>query len=186
MTTAVILYGPPASGKDTITRHLIECDSRYAHFQRLKVGPGRKHGYRIIASEELTARTKGGDIVYSNTRYQSTYAVDRSELDSMIGRGKIPVLHLGQTSGIEAMVGGYALDWLVVGLWCSRVEVARRLSERHDDRTDERLAAWDTTAVDARSADPGLFGLAINTELIPAGSAANLIDSCCRLPRTQR
>lgn len=180
MTDAIILYGPPASGKDTITRHLIDLDSRYAHFERLKVGSGRPQGYRLVTAGELTARVSNGDILYSNTRYDSTYAVDRSGLAAMIDRENVPVLHIGQTSGIRALVDGYSIRWLVVGLWCSRGEVARRLAGRQDDRTDERLAAWDATAADMRSADPALFGLVANTEVASAPIAAGLIDTCAR------
>lgn len=180
MTNAIVLYGPPASGKDTITRRLIELDSRYTHFQRLKVGPGRTDGYRLATTDELAARANGGDILYSNTRYGATYAVDRSELAAMIECDQVPILHLGQAAGIAAVVGGYPLDWLVVGLWCSRAEVIRRLAGRQDDRTAERLAVWDATAADLKSADPGLFGLTINTEVISAHAAAGLIESCAR------
>ncbi|MGH2941284.1 MAG: hypothetical protein ACRDLN_00705 [Solirubrobacteraceae bacterium] len=40
----VALYGPPASGKDTITRALTELDARYVHYLRLKAGSGRSDG----------------------------------------------------------------------------------------------------------------------------------------------
>jgi guanylate kinase len=98
----------------------------------------------------------------------------------MIGREIVPVLHLGQTAGVEAVVNGFPLDWLVVGLWCSRVEATRRLAGRLDDRSAERLSMWDLTAAEVRTADPHIFGLAINTEVIRAELAARLIDSCCR------
>jgi guanylate kinase len=181
MTTAIILYGPPASGKDTITRELTSLDGRYAHFRRLKVGPGRTQGYRAITTEELSTRDDAGDILYSNARYGSTYAVDRSELTAMSGRGQVPIVHLGQITGIHAVIAGCALDWLVVCLWCSRTEVAKRLTGRQDDRTAERLAAWDATAADVRAAGTAVFGLAINTELITAFVAAHVIDSCVGL-----
>lgn len=180
MTDAIILYGPPASGKDTITSHLTDLDTRYAHFERLKVGSGRTRGYRLITADELTNRVNSGDILYTNTRYDSTYAVDRSELVAMMEREKVPVLHIGQTSGIRAVVEGCPANWLVVGLWCSRSGVTRRLAERQDERIAERLAAWDATAADMTSADPALFGLVVNTEVIPAHTAAGLIDACGR------
>ncbi|MFD0564440.1 hypothetical protein ACFQ2M_22355 [Kitasatospora saccharophila] len=47
MKTGIILYGPPASGKDTITAALIEQDPRLAQFARLKIGGGRSQGYRM-------------------------------------------------------------------------------------------------------------------------------------------
>jgi len=35
----VLLYGPPAAGKDTVSAALIAVDARYVLFERLKVGP---------------------------------------------------------------------------------------------------------------------------------------------------
>lgn len=44
---AVILYGPPAAGKNTVTKALNELNDDYRMYERLKVGPGRTSGYRI-------------------------------------------------------------------------------------------------------------------------------------------
>jgi predicted PilT family ATPase len=38
MRSGILLYGPPAAGKDTITTALAALDARYAPFRRLKVG----------------------------------------------------------------------------------------------------------------------------------------------------
>jgi len=49
----VILYGPPASGKDTVTRELVRIDPRFAMFQRLKVGEPPMQTYRPISRPDL-------------------------------------------------------------------------------------------------------------------------------------
>jgi hypothetical protein len=46
---AVILYGPPAAGKGTVTKALTRLDNSYWLYQSLKVGPGRTAGYRMAA-----------------------------------------------------------------------------------------------------------------------------------------
>ncbi|HEX3780704.1 MAG TPA: kinase [Pseudonocardiaceae bacterium] len=180
MSRAVILYGPPASGKDTITRELLSIGGFYEHFQRLKVGGDSKSGYRSAGKEMLATLQCCGEILYANDRYGATYGIDRTGLDEITKRGRIPVVHLGQVAGVMAVTGNYAASWLVIGLWCSREVAADRLMDRGDTRFTERMAAWDATLTDLRTSDPGIFALTINTGAIGAASAAKLIDSCCR------
>lgn len=73
----VVLYGPPASGKDTVTQSLADLDSRYRLFARLKVGSGKTAGYRMGTAEQLRQLETAGDVVYANSRYSSTYVIDR-------------------------------------------------------------------------------------------------------------
>src|SRR5690348_7119604 len=96
----VILYGPPASGKDTITTALSELDSKYAQFARLKVGSGKSAGYRMGTAEQLRELEAAGDVVYANARYGNTYAIDRPGVDAAFAAG-VPVVHLGQVDGIR-------------------------------------------------------------------------------------
>ncbi|TQS03808.1 guanylate kinase, partial [Microbispora hainanensis] len=41
----VVLYGPPASGKNTITAAMHRHDPRFRLLPKLKVGAGRADGY---------------------------------------------------------------------------------------------------------------------------------------------
>jgi guanylate kinase len=180
---AIILYGPPAAGKDTITRELELLGHGHTHFQRLKVGNGRVSGYRQITEPDLRKMREHGDILYKNSRYGATYAIDRPHLDAITENGHTPVVHIGQTAGILALLQRYPANWLVIGLWCSKDEATRRLDRRSDTRRTERLAAWDATLADLRSTDPALFTLTLNTSVIDAGHAARIIDTCCQSRR---
>lgn len=44
MRSDLLLYGPPAAGKDTVTAALPEIDARYVAFRRLKIGNGESAG----------------------------------------------------------------------------------------------------------------------------------------------
>lgn len=181
MKNAVILYGPPASGKDTVTRALTAGNGRYVQYRRLKVGPGRTCGYQMTTDAELDRRRAHGTLLYENNRYDSTYAVDSADLRDIVESGKVPVLHIGQTDGIMAISKLAGFDWLVVALWCSRGEAAQRLAERDDNRIEERLVAWDATLSDFRSADPCLFDVVINSSTIGADRTAEVIETCSLL-----
>ncbi|MDX3129626.1 guanylate kinase [Streptomyces europaeiscabiei] len=171
----VILYGPPASGKDTVTTALTELHSKYAQFARLKVGTGKSAGYRMGTEEQLRELKAAGDVVYANARYGNTYVIDRPGVDAAFAAG-VPVVHLGQIDGIRAMVGGYPADWTLVLLWCPREVTAERSAQRGDADTTARLAAWDATREDLDAHPDLAWDLTVDTTAAAPQDAARLID----------
>ncbi|WP_434600196.1 phosphotransferase-like protein [Streptomyces sp. A5-4] len=171
----VVLYGPPASGKDTVTAALAELSPRYAQFARLKVGAGKSTGYRMGTAEQLHELEAAGAVVYANSRYGNTYAIDKPGLDDAFEAG-FPVVHLGQVVGIRSLVDGYPADWAVVLLWCPREVTEQRSEERGDGDTSARLAAWEATREDL-DAHPGMsWDLTVDTAAASPQEAARLID----------
>lgn len=171
----VILYGPPASGKDTVTTALADLDSKYTQFARLKVGTGKAVGYRMGTAEQLDELEAAGDVIYANLRYGNTYVLDRPGLNSAFMAG-VPVVHLGQVGGVRALVEGYPASWSVVLLWCPREATAERSVGRGDSDTAARLAAWDATRQDL-DAHPGMvWNLTVDTTAASPQTAARLID----------
>lgn len=169
MSTGVILYGPPASGKDTVTAALIALDPRFALFSRLKCGDGRTAGYRVVDRGTLDALVLADDIVWSNEQYGATYAVDRPELVNQLRQGT-PVVHLGQVAAVDAVVAATPeTSWLVVGLWCPRDVATDRLERRGSGDALRRLAVWDSTPPLPPPAST------LNTGLIQPQDAAHLI-----------
>jgi guanylate kinase len=171
----VILYGPPAAGKDTVTTALTELNSTYAQFARLKVGTGKSAGYRMGTAEQLRELEAGGDVVYANARYGNTYVIDRPGVDAAFAAG-VPVVHLGQVDGIRALVGGYPANWAVVLLWCPREVTAQRSAGRGDSDTAARLAAWDATREDLDVHPGTAWDLTVDTTATSAQDASRLID----------
>ncbi|SCD38271.1 guanylate kinase, partial [Streptomyces sp. di50b] len=171
----VILYGPPASGKDTVTTALSELDSRYTQFERLKVGTGKSDGYRMGTAEQLRVLEAAGDVVYANTRYGNTYVIDAPGLSAAFAAG-VPVVHLGQVDGIRALVDGYPADWSVVLLWCPRKATADRSVDRGDKDTAARLMAWDATREDLDTHPGAAWDLTVDTTKAAPQDAARLID----------
>lgn len=172
---AVLLYGPPAGGKDTITATLAVMDERYVLYERLKVGGRRTDGYRIVDAGYLATLRRDGRLLWENSRYGAVYAVERTSLVDLLA-DSIPVIHVGQPEGIDAITAALPyVQWFRVYLWCPRDIAAERLSARSLDDLDERLQAWDATP-SLVSAD-----LTFNTAVVSTTHVASAIRSCVGL-----
>lgn len=166
----VVLYGPPAAGKDSITNALHQLDSRYTLYPRLKAGPGRTTGYRMTNETTVNVLRASGDVVWENRRYDAVYVIDRPSLAQRLLTG-VPVVHLGQRPAIDAVTTAFpGVRWLVVYAWCPRDVAERRIIARGTGDTAARLAAWDATELLPDS------DLMLNTAEISPQDAARRID----------
>ncbi|WP_461080198.1 phosphotransferase-like protein [Streptomyces deserti] len=180
MRQGILLYGPPAAGKDTITDVLRELDARYVPFSRLKMGTGKTKGYRMGTPEQLADLEARSDVIYRNERYGNIYVVDRPGLDQVMEGEKIPIVHLGQMVGMEQVTARFPANWVRVLLWCSRETTARRSPQRGDTDTAARLAAWDVTEADLAAHLQAQWELRVDTDTTPPPEAAKRIDDIVR------
>jgi guanylate kinase len=172
----VILYGPPASGKDTVTAELLELSDAYAYFEKLKVGAGRTAGYRMVSDERLADLRERGLILHEIARYGATYAVDSVTLDKLLDDGRIPIVHMGQVAGVKAL-RQHKARWLDVLLWCPKEVTAERARRRGSGDVEERLSAWDATLADLGSLAGPQFTMAIRTDALVPSTVAALVHS---------
>ncbi|GHE54768.1 hypothetical protein GCM10014715_04770 [Streptomyces spiralis] len=173
--SGVILYGPPGSGKDTITAELARLRPEYALFQRLKAGPGRTTGYRLTTAQHIEEMAQAGGILYRNSRYDAEYAIDRGEVSALVDAGRIPVLHMGQVAGARA-VAAFPINWVRVLLWCPEEITRRRCAARGDKDLDARLKVWHETRQDLLDHAPEPWSLVIRTDQVGPAQAAQAID----------
>lgn len=167
---AVILYGPPASGKSTVTKQLEQIDNRYQLFPRLKAGRGRVAEYRITTIDHIKDLKAAGEVVWSNERYGAVYAVDRPHLRRMVEQGQIPVLHVGQRNAVDAIVAALPdAQVTTVSLTCPRDLAVQRITDRATGDTAGRIAAYDATERFINA------DLTIDTSVFTPVEAANLI-----------
>jgi len=170
--SGLILYGAPGTGKDTVTVELVSREPRFEHFKRLKSGRGRTSGYRMISPDQADCLSqRPGAILWENSRYGSTYLVDRSGLEQLWASGQIPVVHLGQVEAVEALTGdsGTGSSWTVVELYCRPAILRERIRYRGTGDEDQRFAAVEQTPR-LPTAD-----ISIDTESVSATEAAEMI-----------
>lgn len=175
MKTGIILYGPPASGKDTITAALTEQNPRLVQFTRLKIGGGRSQGYRMGTVDQLDQLAARGDVIYRNDRYNNIYLIDRPGFDAVFATGKTPIVHLGQIAGISALTTDYPATWLIIQLSCPRDVTGQRSTMRGDTDISARLAAWDATVADLQTNPSANWDLHLRTDQKPAAESAQAI-----------
>ncbi|MFG2476608.1 guanylate kinase [Streptomyces fagopyri] len=180
MRQGILLYGPPAAGKDTITEALTELDARYVPFARLKIGTGKTDGYRMGTPEQLAELEARGDVIYRNERYGNIYVVDRPGLEQAMEGGRTPVVHLGQMEGMEQVTALFPAHWVRVLLWCSKETTAQRSPQRGDTDTAARLAAWDATQADLAAHQQAQWELRVDTDVTTPREAAQRIDDIVR------
>lgn len=172
MFDGIILYGPPASGKDAVTAELCKLSERYSYFEKLKAGEGRTDGYRKVSEAQLAELRGNSDIVHEVTRYGATYAVDSTTIDKLIRDGRIPIVHMGQVAGINAL-RQRGSRWLDVLLWCPKDVAEERLRQRGSADIDDRISVWNWTLVYLKSFAGPPFRLSIRTDSVaPAVTAA--------------
>ena len=172
----IVLYGPPASGKDTVTAALHRLDPRFVLLPKLKAGAGRAEGYEFVTAEQLEKLRGAGRLVAETHRYGNVYAVDRQTIDDMEAAGNVPVAHMGNIGDLRRLVGRAPDSWLRVLLWIPREITEQRSTARGDADTGKRLTAWDETLADLKAnTDEGFFHLRIHTDRLSADAAAEEI-----------
>jgi guanylate kinase len=165
---AVILYGPPAAGKDTITDALTTMNQSYQLFRRMKVGAGRTDGYRMTTLSGVERLRSMGGMIWETHRYDALYIIDRMTLVEMLTTC-IPVIHLGEAEAVRAVTRSVETQWVTAWLWCPRGIAAKRISARGTGDTAARMHVWDETGALPEA------HIVINTaEIRPAGAAATI------------
>lgn len=173
----VLLSGPPAAGKDTVTAALGALDSRFVLFDKIKIGRGRSTGYRMLREAQYADLLAAGEILQSHERYGNRYAVDKPHLRKLCAAGAIPVIHVGRRANLPALrVDPSEWSTFSVLLWVSRDVAAQRLQSRGSGDITERMAAYDEEWRDLQAPDAaGDYDLVICGDALPPSEAADRI-----------
>lgn len=139
----LVLAGPPAVGKDTLTLKLEKLYSKFILFDKLKTGGGRRKTYRRISSEEFTRMSAAGSMVSEVRQHGSCYGVDREHLQALINADFVPVIHTAHESEWKALSAHDGFVGII--LWAAPDVAHKRLLDRDGKNSAtmaERLELW--------------------------------------------
>lgn len=168
----VVLFGPPAVGKDTVTAVLTAKSARYEHFRKLKCGSGSRHGYTIITTDQLIDLRAAGRVVSEVARYGSVYVVERNHLETSLAAGRCVLIHSAEVAEARALL---ELGAILVLMECSRAVAAERLRRRDPKTVDERLQVWDQVQSNLDLLNDAAT-LRLSTDSLDAPTVASFID----------
>ena len=179
--TGVVLYGPPASGKSTVTATLTKLDPRFVLLRKLKAGTWNGGEYEFVSIGRLAELRAAGRLLVETHRYGNVYAVDRKEVERMTRAGLVPVVHMGNVGDVRRLAE--TASWLLVMLWASREVCERRCRQRGDLDTAMRMRAWDETFTELRTQGEDLFPLRLRDERAqPSDMARQIADAYQGVP----
>lgn len=174
--SGVVLFGPPAVGKDTITSQITRLDSRFAHFRKIKVGGGRTSGYRILSSGEIADLMTSKQILSRVERYGNQYFVDLPELARIRRVGRIPVVHTTDIRELESLTADGS--WHAWCLWAPLRTVRSRLSSRRDSDRERRLDLFSATLRALGRSRPQFDRVVDTSAATPEQIAKALLSGC--------
>ncbi|WP_261809009.1 guanylate kinase [Nonomuraea sp. C10] len=170
----MVLYGPPASGKSTLTAALTSLDPRFVLLRKLKAGTRNGDEYEFVSFERLAELRTAGRLLVESHRYGNAYAVDRHQVERIAMAKQVPVVHMGSIPDIRRLLDSG--PWLLVLLWVPREVCEQRSRQRGDNDTVQRLRAWDEAMADLNRYDESLFTCRFRThEITPAGAARRIV-----------
>lgn len=173
----LVLLGPPAAGKDTITT-LLEQRSDLRLVRKVKAGSGRAAGYRLVSSETFDGHAERGEMISAVERYGNRYGVLRSDVVAVQQDGHVPVVHTASPDEAKRLVEeGMALCLI----WCSRSTSSERLNARDQSSVAERLAVWDQLQSELGDAE-SLLDIVVDTTNRSADDAARAIIAAVTSP----
>jgi guanylate kinase len=146
VSVGVILHGPPASGKSTVTRELISLKSGFRNFKTIKVTTDSSFGdYEFLTPIEFNRVENENRIVWQIHRYDAIYAIDRLRLaDDLLC--SVPIVQVGQAGAVGAVVKEFSdTTWVTVDLRCDRQSARARLVARNPREVELRISVWDKT-----------------------------------------
>lgn len=149
MPSAILLSGPPATGKDAVTAALHCNDKRIVHFTKHRAGVGGQTASQYLDVDVALFKhmEQHGDFLQWHSRYGRYYGVSSQVLQHNILNGLISVIHVCRYENLLALRSRNELRSAIsILLMCSRQQVRLRLEERHQGHLEEierRLSAFD-------------------------------------------
>ncbi|WP_232660556.1 hypothetical protein [Pseudonocardia sp. TRM90224] len=169
----ILLAGPPASGKRTVTFALTSLRRSYAPFPALTVGSDTRVAAERTTQRHLDELKAWAQVFHEFTSDGARYVYDRERLNRIREQGRIPVACVDDIDVLRAFERE-ADDWLQVLLWCPREEAERRLAATGVAPDRAAVRRWDRSEKGLLG-DVRRFTVSIRTDRLNAVQVAQLV-----------
>jgi len=145
----LLVAGPPASGKDTITEALTALDSKYVLFKKHRTGVDSAK-YNTLSAGDFEQMKNDGAFVQAHYRYGRGYGVCKETLRDLVDANKLPIIHTGKIDNLLLLKSTINYPCGTVLLWEERDVLIERIKQRGPvnevhtrvDGLDDELQEW--------------------------------------------
>lgn len=149
---AILISGPPASGKDTLTRALGCIDPAYRMANKHKDSRAGSTHHIIVTPAAFDAMLEQGAFLQWHERYGRRYGLACRTVEDILAEGGFPIIHTGRLANLR-MLQSVMPDAVSVLLQAPLNVLTGRLSQRHAGNAVEiaaRLDAAETEIAETR------------------------------------
>jgi guanylate kinase len=182
----LLMCGPPASGKDTITKLMVNFCPLFVHFKKhrglMEFHFARKPSmYYDLPVHQFMKMATNTEFVQYHQRYDRYYGISKAELDYHLSHGRIPIIHTGRIDNLIALETKLHVHTKSILIWAPLKILKARLHERHHDSRKEvkmRLKAAVEEFSDLRRENLDRFDVICHTNYPPEKVARRIISEC--------
>jgi guanylate kinase len=157
----ILLSGPPASGKDSVTNLLNERNTLFVNFLKhcgcdLSAEKRGMESYVNISVEEFKRMISNGDFIQYHKRYGRFYGVSKKLLNDYLNKGLVPVIHTGRIENLITLESKILNKVYKILIWAKRDDIQQRLDKRQNGdiiEINKRLEAYDIEMLDLIKVD---------------------------------
>ena len=139
----VLLCGPPASGKNTITDYLTASDKKICHFMKHKISVKsikikQTSEYIYVDRTRFIELISSGSLIQFHKRYNQFYGVSLKLIEENCRADKISIIHTGRIDDLLELDFELSPNYkiLKILLWAKKDILFKRLESRHSTNHD--------------------------------------------------
>ncbi len=160
MKSIILLCGPPASGKDSITEAVCNIDKSFCHFKKHRAinknANMDRNNYINISKDEFEKMIKNGDFIQYHKRYDRYYGISKQALADGISKNLNIIIHTGRIENLQELKKKINVNTISILLWAPIYLLRQRLQKRHPNNENEisrRLIAAQEEFIDLTKID---------------------------------
>lgn len=159
MNKLLLLIGTPASGKDTITRCLMDLNVGFSYFKKHKLSLHDKKDekYFYVNEKKFEEMINKNIFIQHNARYGNKYGVSVFEMEKLWKENLTPIVHVGSYGDIKYFDSLENIEITSVLLLVSEKETLQRLLQRHPQNHAEVISRMKVYHQQRREIDCNLY-----------------------------